>query len=241
MSDKGDIKIIDQLAADEAVERTEWLSLGEASKVLGVHYTTLRSWADRGEIPVFRTPGGHRRFRPADLRRFMADRDGTALVADSHELVNVAVDRTRQHIRQMTQRQRWLASNDEDARELRRQRGRQLFTLAISYVMKSRQRQRILIDGRALGLEYGEEAAISGVSLSETGQAVQFFRQQLVSTIQEGGDTGVLDAEDVHIQRLLNQFVDEVLFAVLEGYERCIIGQPTIADEKMDSIEENPR
>lgn len=203
-------------------EPIDWLSLGEASKYLGVHYTTLRAWSDSGDIAVYRTPGGHRRFRLTDLRRFLADRVGSALIADSHELVAVAVDRTRRQIKQMPERKQWMASADEDVRELRRQRGRQLFTLAISYIMKPRQRERVLIDGRVLGREYGVEAAASGVGLAETGQAVQFFRKQLVSTIQEGGDTGILDAEDVHIQRLLNQFVDEVLFAVLDGYEQCV-------------------
>ncbi|MCB0134891.1 MAG: helix-turn-helix domain-containing protein, partial [Caldilineaceae bacterium] len=33
----------------------KWLTLKEASAFLGVHFTTLRGWADRGEIPVFRT------------------------------------------------------------------------------------------------------------------------------------------------------------------------------------------
>ena len=52
----------------------QWLTLKEASEFLGVHFTTLRGWADRGEIPVFRTPGGHRRFGHNDLRRFLAER-----------------------------------------------------------------------------------------------------------------------------------------------------------------------
>ena len=40
----------------------QWLTLKEASEFLGVHFTTLRTWADRGELRVFRTPGGHRRY-----------------------------------------------------------------------------------------------------------------------------------------------------------------------------------
>ena len=62
--------------------------------------------------------------------------------------------------------------------------------------------------------------------MAETGQAVQFFRQQLVSTIQEGSDSDFLDAEDIHIQQLINQFVDEVLFAVLDGYEQSVTQRP---------------
>ena len=39
-----------------------WLTLSEAAEQLGVHPTTLRRWADNGDIPVSVTPGGHRRF-----------------------------------------------------------------------------------------------------------------------------------------------------------------------------------
>lgn len=42
-------------------------SLTEASELLGVHSTTLRRWTDWGNIPSFRTPGGHRRLRAADV------------------------------------------------------------------------------------------------------------------------------------------------------------------------------
>ncbi len=47
----------------------EWLSLGPASRVLGVDPDTLRRWADAGRVRSFATPGGHRRFARADLHR----------------------------------------------------------------------------------------------------------------------------------------------------------------------------
>ena len=53
---------------------SRWLTLKDASAFLGVHYTTVRNWADRGEIRVFRTPGGHRRFSVEDLRAFLEER-----------------------------------------------------------------------------------------------------------------------------------------------------------------------
>src|SRR4051794_2998670 len=37
-----------------------WVGLSEAAKILGAHPATVRSWADRGELPSQRTPGGHR-------------------------------------------------------------------------------------------------------------------------------------------------------------------------------------
>jgi len=39
-----------------------WLSLGEASRILGITPGTLRRWADEGQVATFVTPGGHRRF-----------------------------------------------------------------------------------------------------------------------------------------------------------------------------------
>jgi excisionase family DNA binding protein len=48
---------------------TDWLSLGPASRVLGVDPDTLRRWADAGRVRSFATPGGHRRFSSSDLHR----------------------------------------------------------------------------------------------------------------------------------------------------------------------------
>ena len=48
--------------ASPAAGPSDWLSLTEASRILGVSGATLRRWADDGRVPVFTTPGGHRRF-----------------------------------------------------------------------------------------------------------------------------------------------------------------------------------
>ena len=47
---------------DSTPETERWLTLSQAAQELGVHLTTLRRWADNGDIPVMLTPGGHRRF-----------------------------------------------------------------------------------------------------------------------------------------------------------------------------------
>lgn len=52
----------------------DWLSLGPASRLVGVDPDTLRRWADTGRIPAFATPGGHRRFRRSDLLRMVETR-----------------------------------------------------------------------------------------------------------------------------------------------------------------------
>jgi excisionase family DNA binding protein len=54
-----------------ADEPTEWLTLGQAAKYLGVAQSTIRKWSDLGRVPAFYTPGGHRRFRRRDLDAFL--------------------------------------------------------------------------------------------------------------------------------------------------------------------------
>jgi excisionase family DNA binding protein len=49
----------------------DWLSIHEASRLLGVHIGTVREWADAGTLPSYRTPGGHRRFLRTDLQKFI--------------------------------------------------------------------------------------------------------------------------------------------------------------------------
>ncbi len=57
-------------------DETDWLTLGEAGRLLGVAPETLRRWSDRGRVPSFVTVGGHRRFsRQAILKLLPSDRE----------------------------------------------------------------------------------------------------------------------------------------------------------------------
>ena len=47
------------------------LGIGEASKSLGVSIDTLRRWEKIGKIPTYRSPGGHRYYKVADLDKSM--------------------------------------------------------------------------------------------------------------------------------------------------------------------------
>ncbi len=213
------------------VASTQWMSLKDASEFLGIHFTTLRNWADKGEIRVFRTPGGHRRFSVSDLRRFLEERVGRTPVADSDSFVHVAVGRVREEIQKIPHEEmHWHYDLDATASDERRRRGRQLFALAIAFVVKPYQRMRLLAEGRQLGREYGREAALSNVSLKETGRAVQFFRSQLSQVLHNSIGSTTMDAEDLRVQQLIDQYLDEVLYAVLEGYEQNLTLPPNVCN-----------
>ena len=64
----------DPLAPTASTAGRAWLSLGPASALLGVDPGTLRRWADEGRVPVYTTPGGHRRFDRRALERLATER-----------------------------------------------------------------------------------------------------------------------------------------------------------------------
>jgi excisionase family DNA binding protein len=49
------------------IEKEEWLTLSQAAGLLGVHPSTVRLWSDKGQIPVHRTQGNHRRYIRSEI------------------------------------------------------------------------------------------------------------------------------------------------------------------------------
>jgi excisionase family DNA binding protein len=205
-----------------SLETKEWLSLTEASASLGVHPTTLRRWADAGDVPCFRTPGGHRRFRAGDLAVWVGGKQATSLGLPSDALVQSAVGYTRQEMaqRRVADEAWYLAFAHEEDRQEMRDTGRLLFGLAIQYMGRVHNHEPILQEGRRIGEMYGVRCAQRGVGLVDTMRALFFFRESLIRAARPGqSHTGQYDEEDVRIHRQLRYFLDEVMYACLAGYE----------------------
>lgn len=41
----------------------------DVARRLAIHVSTVAEWAEKGVLPFWRTPGGHRRFRRSDVER----------------------------------------------------------------------------------------------------------------------------------------------------------------------------
>lgn len=205
-----------------SLDRKDWLSLTEVSEILGVHPTTLRRWADAGEIPCFRTPGGHRRFRSSDLAAWMQGQGGRSLVPQVDALVQSAVGLARQDMADHgVARESWYKAFElEEDRQQMRDTGRRLFGLAIQYMSRTRDHEPILNEGRRIGSVYGQKCAERDVSLVDTLRALFFFRDSLFRATRLGqAGMGRYDAEDERIHQQLRTFLDEVIYACLSSYE----------------------
>src|SRR6266480_2289860 len=84
-----------------AAGESDWLTLGQAAKFLGVAQSTIRKWSDVGRVPAFYTPGGHRRYKRADLDAFL-ERSGPSGATSGGGPVVLIVDddeRLREYVR----------------------------------------------------------------------------------------------------------------------------------------------
>jgi len=70
---------------------SDWLTLGQAAKYLGVAQSTIRKWSDQKKLPAFYTPGGHRRYRRSDLDVFL-ERSGPGGTTRGGPLVLIVDD-----------------------------------------------------------------------------------------------------------------------------------------------------
>jgi excisionase family DNA binding protein len=77
---------------------SDWLTLGQAAKYLGVAQSTIRKWSDQGRVPAFYTPGGHRRYRRGDLDSFL-NRSGPARGEGPTVLIVDDDERLREYVR----------------------------------------------------------------------------------------------------------------------------------------------
>jgi excisionase family DNA binding protein len=199
----------------------KWLSLQEASEILGVHPSTLRQWADAGKIPTVRTPGKHRRFAESDVRALLEPEPlpppGVQL------LVQSALGRTRLEIGGgKLNEQSWYQHFDEADKVGHRELGRKLLSLVIQYLTQPPDRPAILEGARSLGRSYGERSLISKLTLTEAVRAFLYFQDFLMDGVVQMSETmkqrANIDWVSSHQQ--INTFINEVLVAMLDVYEK---------------------
>ena len=203
----------------------QWLSIHEACALLGVDPSTLRRWSDSGKVPVFRTPGGHRRYAEVDLRRLIGD--------GPHQRERVRVNRQtltdrslsgydEGYLRSMRERP-WHQAYGNENQEEHRRLGRRLVDLAVRYAAvapNSGDRASLLLEGQQIGEHYGRSGAEHGLTPSETVEAFLFFRHPVFRAV-----TSMIEDEDLATRRAIrlfaeiSYFMDQVLTATIQTYE----------------------
>jgi excisionase family DNA binding protein len=198
-----------------------WITLGAASELLGVSESTIRRWADAGEIRSFRTAGGHRRVMEEDLRQLVSSATSSP-AHDSDRISDLAMARVKRRISRGRQGQRLAAFQDlsEDARANLRLLGRQLVDLFARYIASGSRKERFTEDARTIGREYGRMLVASDVRLTVAVGTFNNMRRSLEETASQIATEAGLGTEDAveAIENIL-ELADVVLEGMASVYE----------------------
>ncbi len=199
------------------VTERRWMSLGSASRILQVNEATLRQWADKGLVKVFRTPGGHRRFYREDILALTQQGEGPSAQDSPHRWEELALKRIRRRLQNSSVAQQpWHQNIDEAGMPRMRLFGRRLLSLvALATTTERRRRHELLEEARLLGEEYGQEMATRGTPLTDTVEAFIFFRSSLVEPAQG------------QMSQQVSSLTDQVLLGISRAYEKQMGPVPT--------------
>lgn len=194
---------------------SEWVGLGEASRLLGVAPGTLRRWSDTGQVPAFTTPGGHRRYRRAALERLLpGQRANRPSLARSGMTASRLARAYRQEARSASRALPWVVALTDDDREWFRQHGRRLAEALLGHLDADDPMvaEGLLAEATAEAAEYGRVASRLRVSLSEAVEGFLQFRRPFLHQVglvarRRGFDatatTEVMESAERAMDRLL--------------------------------------
>jgi len=200
-------------------ESEKWLNLSQAAELLGVHPSTVRLWSDKGQLPVHRTQGKHRRYRRSEVELWAK----TARQPRSLEPENV-IQHTLSRIRFQIgegnlEAEPWYQKLDDEARRQYRVSGRVLVQGLANYLAS--EGEDAIAEARSFGYEYASRGRHYNLDSIDAARAFLFFRnallESLVAVYQETKiPSGAAWGEMLH---RVHAFTDQIMLSLLETYQ----------------------
>ena len=186
-----------QSAYSQITDKSQWLSLRDACRLLDVSNTTLRQWADNGYLRVYRTPGGHRRFLRIDVESFANAPEQAQDQVRDDAVEGSALRKIRRRLgRNDVLQQPWYQSVEEEGKVRMRLFGRRLLSILLQESSARRRRQELLDEAHLLGREYGTEMSERGGALKDTIEAFVFFRTMVLDSTNPGSWARIIETAD---------------------------------------------
>jgi excisionase family DNA binding protein len=201
-------------------ETIEWVSLRKAADILGVHPATVRNWADKGELPSRRTPGGHRRFNQDELIRY-AQSQGEIPSTEVQVIIQNALGQARMRVTQDNlQDIQWYATMSEDNIHEMRQLGRRALEAIRSYLAAGASDEQ-LSDAIDLGKEYASILITDGLTMPQAMRGFFYFSDFVINSILTWSELSQPrnSTEWASLLRQVNTFIHTMLLSLVEYYQ----------------------
>ncbi len=197
---------------------SEWVSLRQAADMLGVHPATVRNWADKGDLPSRRTPGGHRRFRKSDLLNY-AETQGELQPLEVQVIIQNALGRTRMQVGELNS-EAWYKAMSDPSREKLREQGRDALEALRDYLAHGAPENK-LSPAIRLGKEYAQILETDGLTLPQAVRGFLYFSDFVTNSVLTWSEiTPPRSASEwASLLRQVNTFINTMLLSIIEFYQ----------------------
>jgi len=203
------------------LEQEVFLNISEASRILGVSEAALRQWTDEGKIKAFVTPGGHRRYSRADLRKFMSAHLRMLGVKDLVSEIEETVELHREIARKSLSSASWYHKLSQESQDHFADLGRRLLSLIVKYITEPSKREETIHLARQVGRDMGETLAIHKLPLTDSVEAFLMHREPVVNA-----STSLLKRRDAFTGRVVDAIplainvIDETLVSLVAAHQQ---------------------
>ncbi|MBI4304093.1 MAG: helix-turn-helix domain-containing protein [Chloroflexi bacterium] len=197
------------------------LSISEASHIIGVSETALRQWTDEGKIKAFVTPGGHRRYTKAELKRFMSSHPKMLGLKDLALELEDTVPQHREIAHKLFESMQWYEGLSEELKVHLAEQGRELLKLIVRYITEPSRQGEIIDMVRENGRNLGKTLSGLGLTLTDSVEAFIAHRDPILSAA-----THLLKKREASSGRLVEaiplvaRVMDEALVALVAAHQQ---------------------
>lgn len=202
------------------MKRDSLISIHAAASLLGVSEQALRQWTDTGKIKAFITPGGHRRYSPAELKHFASTNQKMLGIKDLVEKLEDALPVLRKTATSYLQTTSWKGKLDKETQENLASLGRRLLNIIIHGVSEPTEHKETLNSVREVGSSMGRILAKQGLPLTDAVQTFIQHRDPMAEVVTEllkkrkGIDRRVVEAIP-----FVNNVMDQALVSFVTAHQ----------------------
>jgi excisionase family DNA binding protein len=199
----------------------EIVSISEASHILGVNEVTLRQWTDEGKLKAFITPGGHRRYSRADLRKFTTSSRKTLGIKDLAVEIGDTSKLHREIARKFLEDNPSFRQPGPGFHKHLADLGRSLLALVVKYVGEPSTRQDTISEAREIGTGFGSTLAEMGLPLTDSVAAFLSHRDPFMkAAIHLISKREFVSGSIMEAIPLANRFIDEALVSMIAAHQQ---------------------
>lgn len=209
-----------------------WLTIQEASDLLGVSPATLRRWTGSGDLEAFVTPGGHRRFERSSLLGLLPA--GTKRRRKLRELGETPERIVGQYRRELAERsagERFSGLSDED-REAFRDPGRRILAGILGFLdaPSGVESEAALVDALEAARRYGALGRERGFSVDVLTETFLRFRMPFLDELGRiARRRRLATAEAMALLLAASRAFDRLLLALIQGHAKPVPAAEVVA------------